>query len=154
MSGSKKAPIKPSRKTSPISFDVIVDRMELVRHSGDGEGDSLKWNVYLYDLGAGHQASGPNFVMVGHLFRSSDKGHGQVRATAFLRAYERDQEPMSTAYVTEELAYGFVEPIYDACRRALQSQSAIMDVDLDLPFTSPITEVRYEELPELSTVKK
>lgn len=117
--------------------------MELVRHFDDEIKDDLEWDVYLFPLDQ-EEYGRPNFLLVGHLFRTCDEGHGQVRASGVLRAYKSSDAPLSTEKVHQELSYGFVEPLYDACRRALEIQAANMDIDLDLPILSPAVVVELE----------
>lgn len=134
------------RAQSPVSYDIILDRIEVVRHFGGSADEAMRWDVYLYPVPDNEKNSGPNFLLVGHLFRSCDDGHAQVRINAFLRAYEENGEAMTVEFVRDRLAYGFVEPTYDACRRALEMQAANMDIDLELPKQSPATTVKFEQL--------
>ncbi|UKA57509.1 hypothetical protein [Arthrobacter sp. FW306-2-2C-D06B] len=147
------------RILSPVSYEVFVDRIELVRHYGgfDKEKERLNWDVYLYPVpsnGKRPEVEAPNFLLVGHLFRANESGHGQVRANALVRAFELDGMPMNPEFVRDRLAYGFVEATYDTCRRALQAQSAVMDVDLDLPKVSPPTKVQLDDEPPKAQRKR
>lgn len=136
------------RIVSPLSYDVIIDRIELIRHYGEDAKEVLDWDVYLYPFPDRESTWAPNYMLVGHLFRGNSGGHGQVRANALLRAYDSDGAPMSPEFVRERMAYGFIEPTYDACRRALEVQASMMDVDLDLPALSPVAEIQFDDLRE------
>jgi hypothetical protein len=144
--GSVTTSFAERRAQSPVSVDLILDRIEVVRHFGGSADEAMQWDVYLYPIPDNDKKSGPNFLLVGHLFRSCDEGHAQVRTNAFLRAYEENGESMAVEFVRDRMAYGFVEPTYDACRRALEMQAANMDIDLELPRQSPVTTIKLEQI--------
>lgn len=136
------------RIISPMSYEVFIDRMELVRHYGDVDKEKLAWDVYLYSFPPKSTKladAAPNFMLVGHLFRANAQGHGQVRANALIRAFDLDGNPMAPEFVRDQIAYGYVEATYDTCRRSLQAQAAVMDVDLELPKLSPSTKIQLDD---------
>ncbi|WP_324644846.1 hypothetical protein [Pseudarthrobacter sp. LT1] len=151
MGDKSPSPLTEFRFKSPISFDVLVDRIEVNRHFGaeNEEDDELRWDVYLYSFPDRDRngVRAPNYLLVGHLFRSTEAAHAQVRANGLIRAYEANGQAMDTDFVRERMAYGFVEPVYDACRRAIEVQGSIMDLDLELPKMSPATKIHFGAIP-------
>ena len=129
-------PARERRSRSPISCEILIDRIELARNFHDEAIDELDWSLYLHPVeSTGYGSS--NFLLTGHLFRVSEHAVAQVRANTLLRAYDSDDQPMNVNFVHEYLAHGFVELTYDACRRALEIQASNMDISLDLPKLSP-----------------
>lgn len=130
------------RELSPISFDVTVDRIEVARNFEEAPKDELDWDVYLHVFeDPDGDVMRPNYVVVGHLFRVCDSGVAQVRAAGIMRAYDELDQRLEPEYVHAQLIHGFVEPLYDACRRAAEIMAANMDLDLDLPKLSPSVEI-------------
>ena len=137
MASDTEAPaLSGKRRVGKIGLGLIVDRIELARLPDDGTEPTLDWSV---SASVVKGSDNTHVMIVGHLFRLFDGGLGQVRSVAALSVPEWDaDDPDALDKFINDYGYGFVEPLYDTCRRALLIQSVQMELDLDLPSYSPV----------------
>lgn len=120
--------------------DLHLHRLEV--HSGPhklDDGESLEWQIrvgrFKNDL-----------VFVAYLGREEVDGTGQAQAFGF----RLGRDDASVLEWTREdavewgIGYGF-EPLWDLCRRALQSQASAMDFQFDLDLKAPEPELSFDE---------
>lgn len=136
------------RRTGKIGLQLFVDRIELARITETQEPE-LDWSVSAHSVEHDDITS---VVLVGHLFRIAESGMGQVRAVAGLpiETWVPGEDQLQS--FIDEFAYGYVESLYDTCRRALLMQSIQMEMDLDIPVHSPACVIEiHDESEETAT---
>lgn len=127
------------RKRGKINFEAFIDRIELSRLAPHEAAESeLKWSMSAFPM----DTSSANVIILGHLFRVLDGALGQVRAVGSILAEDLDSSdlPAFEAFM-EDYGHGFVESIYDMCRRALLANAVFMEIHLELPVRSPAAEI-------------
>lgn len=127
------------RKRGKISFEAFIDRIELSRLASDEAVEAeLNWSVSAFPM----DTTSANVIILGHLFRVLDGALGQVRAVGSILAEDLDSSdiPAFEAFI-DDYGHGFVESIYDMCRRALLANAVFMEAHLELPVRSPAVEI-------------
>lgn len=137
------------RRGGKIGLQLFVDRIELARIAEVQEPE-LDWSVSAHTVDHGDISS---VVLIGHLFRITESGMGQVRAIAGLPVEAGVHGEDQLQSFIDEFAYGFIESLYDTCRRALLMQCIQMEMDLDIPVHSPACtiEIHDDEAEEPAT---
>ncbi|MBM7504211.1 hypothetical protein ACFPER_12040 [Agromyces aurantiacus] len=123
----------------PVKFGVSLHRIEL--HAGPlPDEDHFQWSLWT------QAGAGDSVLVWGYVRRGAQTGFGQAQSFGVVldRTWtEISASEESRAEFSEWVAAYASELLWDAARRALQAQAALMDFQFDLDVLAPPVELEF-----------
>nr|WP_300150835.1 hypothetical protein [Propionicimonas sp.] len=134
-----------------MDYEAKVYRIEVSEHVSGKSEDELRW-VVRYQVA--DEPSEPRAIMVlyGTLARARSNSWAQVAVMGQIAVDRKVWTEAGPEGVVTKYGYGVMESMYDTGRRAINANAALMDLDFELPFLSPVTVIRpFEARPVSKT---
>lgn len=137
---------KPRGPRGPIEFSTLVLRTEVGVVASDEGTDDLDWHVTYRHVEDSSKLDPIFLVAIGHLRVRAAETFARATVGGFLRI-ARSLDPDGRSAATTYLP-GFLEELYDAGRRTLNSVAGAMDTpSLEIPRRAPDVEIHEMDPP-------